>query len=399
MDKKDTFVGEEAAVSRAIQGSTLGRRLFGKVARQLEVEKISVMIEQAQKPMTTARAITKTLEDNARKDFIARMKSSGRDPNRPCPKKKQFKCLYRRLEYPSVATSPMDQYGLQADAIVKGQALDWKLLPPMWAEGDLVPAPPAGPGAIYGARLAKPKASRKSATAELDDTQATSTMIKAHMKKKSQFLNQTDRMFRNEMFFWQHLTGMGVTKTVQDSIVGCFGTPETKKSMEAVTASLQTLASSKLFAFSGPQTQNLFTNNVKIWMDALTAGKCPKFDKLPSNAFLLAAQAGMLNAFEVPCAIDGDSSKFTPHADGVNALWGVLKGKPVEEVKFQNIQAVVKYGWALSKEDRAAATTLLDRVAASAASSAGVVEESNSKVKKADVNTKAMVRNLFKEKP
>ncbi len=260
MSVQDKWSSVAGHVESVWSSSAIGRALMDKAMRQVNLEKMSAVIDGFVKKMSTGiTSVTAALLEATREEFVQEMQRRCTDATKAFDQAKEIECIYRGVVIRVICTSPLDQYNLRVAAWVRGLAVDEQLLTPLWCESELIGGTAVKTGrAIEASVLVDCKCFRDSCHDLLSVVEATGPNIEDVIKRKGGFLQAMDRMCRLELAFWCSTFGDKARERVQTSIKACLPGVGRPMLLSDSLYALDKLGDTKLLVFAGAGMQSMF---------------------------------------------------------------------------------------------------------------------------------------------
>ena len=295
-----------------------------------------------------------------------------------------------------MVTSPVDYYQFGLDGLCRSLGVDTGKLTKMWCEDEFVPQRPPPKTTIDAKCLTNANSSRSVVVNSLVVSEATSTAVQNTMKAKRNFLNSSDRGWRVEDGFWISLVGSQANQRVQSIIIETIGGHGAGPGKEAeVIAKLTALRDGKLLEFAGSALQTVVSSSVK-WIESIKDRQLPALSKTPEGGFKTRLTAGMGKFLELKLA-----GKTLRGKEAIEEQWRIYEAQKEDDeasVTLKDISDIQCWSFLMDEDDRKRVNAEYKQKMASSKVSGHVVEEVKAKSKKgAKVETRAMVRNLFKK--
>lgn len=396
--EKNSLAQVDAEINMVVESSEVGRRLLEAAMRQVQLDKIAGRIAEHVKELT-GKSLTAAILEKNKTDFMKCLENNGYNPlQRFTPKQVEYE--YRGHKVSIVVTSPIEQYSVAVECLLRSVATDLGILPSLWCENDLVGERPQQTIKLAKAMVAPSEMTRHTLLDQLDVEDATSENIMRVLKEKRAFLASTDRYSKIEVAFWSSLVGEAAVSKVHELILDCLPNRETVRSLEQSHQKLTKAESSALVSFCGSALKSV-VKTVHNYIRAMQSGEAPMLDNLAAtDAF--AANVKQRLAFFCRVTLPKSKEQEEMVLLGVDAAKHLLQGLEQKQesnaqVSFADIVSVVTFKWLLTTEER----TRLDRiknecVAKSGAGSAPCGEtRRRASTKKAGVDTRSMVKALF----
>ena len=389
-------------IAAVVDSSEVGKRLLAKVSRQMRYDSVEVAIT-TELTKLIANDIDDAVVEASTKAFLERVQACGVDPHETSvPKEAQI--YYRGAKVDVPVTSPFDHWHVAMHALIRGAAVDLGLLPALWCESDLLEDRPGLTIkiAMNTDRMKSAAKTRRVLMDHLDKEVATPETVLAVFQQKKSFLQSTDRCWRVEHAFWVSMSGASAEKRVQDLIVSCLPSNGKPMTLEESNEEFSRDSDSKLLTWAGSSYRTIFTT-VAGYIKTMLAGRCPTVDRLCAQSFTttLLARMGLFC-----CAKSEDGSDLTGEAAAKTMLAGLLAkhNQPEPVISYGEFTQVLRFSWLLSPAeqkqlDKVKATALkgVGAIGGAAAKTSSGSSSSTSSPGKANGDTLAMVKALFKK--
>jgi hypothetical protein len=407
MAVQDKWVTVTEHVEAVWNSSAIGRALMDKAMRQVNLEKMSSVIDGFVRKMDTSGvAVSVAMLSASREELLQEMQRRCTDATKAFDTPKEIECMYRGVPIRLICTSPLDQYNIRVAAWIRGLAVDEELLIPLWCESELIAGARAKTGRMVDdAVLTEAKNFRESAHDLLSVVEATGPNIEDVIKRKASFLQSVDRCCRLELAFWSSSIGDKAKMRVQASIKACLPSVGRPMVLSTSLQALDKLGESKLMVFAGAGMQSMF-KSVQGFVSSLKVGASPALDKAGDSAFMLSVKECLALFLTFDSRAAGASAGS---ADVVTVMYGEqaakgrfaelaeVWGKNRDAVAYANVAILQAFNWLLGPAEQADLRKIGSAIVAKKSGdvSGGPAAKKSKKGAVAPVDAKDLVAALF----
>jgi hypothetical protein len=296
----------------------------------------------------------------------------------------------------------MDHYRTGRESKIRGKAVQYGHMKPMWCENDFVDGidPVAPKYSVASELISIAIATRRVATEALADEVATPENIKELLLTEKKWFNANDVHWKVDNSFWTSLTGEHAKVRITGMVLKALPSPNAYLTLGDSKRRLAALLDSKMVSYGGASWGKV----VKLvigYIDALASGQEPAF-KTNGNDFLTKVQLAMANFCHIPAGAASSAS-----VSAVPALFGKAAAKTLlvalkvssaanPKLPWEQITSVSRFGWLFGKAELTEIATIKKKCTSSCIRKAsGIVETASSESKVPKKDTKSMVRAMF----
>ena len=329
-----------------MQGSTIGKLLFGPAFSKLLQGKFSYVIARKILELQAVDITLETLQRN-RAQFLEELQAIGKDPMEASPTR-EVELRYRGALVPTKVTRTYDEYSMWVTAVTHGIAVDRGTLRPLFCEHELVPPRRPAPAIAVSPEVTKAAAAARLAAEELLKGKVQSAIvIQTALDTHAPVLMQLDRQFRLEVAFFKSVSANGAQKRLKDEVLSCLpGHGQIFTETDSLEY-LHRLGNSKLIEFCGVGLQATFRSVVSV-VEAIKNKLSPAYDATSMSSFMTDIMYRMAYFCEHtnPAGSDAPLVKFVPQPGAV-AVHESLKAKfdSGDGLSLREISAIVPFAW------------------------------------------------------
>lgn len=391
--EKDSLESVSDEINSVVEGSEVGQRLLARAQKQLQLERLSTRIKEHVARFDN-EAITQELLDARQAEFISAVKALGYEPmQRHVPKDMDF--LYRGERISIAVNSPLEQYQVAVQCMVRGRATELGVLPALFCENALVAQVSARPPAVDEKCVQTSKLARSLVADQLDASDASKDAIMNVLKEKRSFLTTTDRFWKIEHSFWACLAGSLAELKTHRLILDCLPADNRRMTLAQSKQMFKMAEGCALLAFVGASLRATVAT-VASYVETMTAGKSPTIERTTGDTSFAFTVQSRLALF---CEAPGPSADASPlrgaAAAAANFQSLSTRAEDAPQLTYSDLVPCLTFSWLLDADQRSQLDRLKLKVVAMSGATNDSTSEKKGSAKKAAIDTKAMVRSLF----
>ena len=341
---------------RVVMRSQVGQRLFANAWREVADDAVSESVELAVEKLLSEEAeLTQKVIDRRRQELAKQCEENGTDLY-VASKPGSVLIKYRRIEFPVMVTTSVEEYSLRIQAAIKELGLRHGHLQPLFCEDGLCAAGPSSYACMVDKKLLTDSSAARAAITELvdDPAKASGDEIKATLMKHSRMLSSLDKGWKVEMNFFLSQVGETGEARLRSLVLDVLPSKDKQCTLEEAHGKLRAVASGQLCQFVrvGLQRQ---VENVVGWISVMMKGRSPRLPDTKHNPFLAEVVARLACFFRrrlTTSAGSGDASDLV----GREAILDLYKciQKDVAAKKQQDLVSLRPFGiyqWLLTADE------------------------------------------------
>jgi hypothetical protein len=223
-----------------------------------------------------------------RAEMVKHVKDAGKDPFEAFAPRTTI-VMYRGISLEVQCNSILEEWGVKTYAMYVGDAVDTKVLPPLFVEDLLVPAGRTVTRKIDASLLREAAIMRVKAAHFLEATaEPTALDICSMFETKGVFLASINKFFKVDKQLFNHMRGASGEQAASLRVLEAFPTQATSKSISLTLEAIAALEQSKVLDFVGPAMKSPVAL-IRKWLETMRDGRCPDFGD-SSGDFLVAVR-------------------------------------------------------------------------------------------------------------
>ena len=276
------------------------------------------------------------------------------------PGRRTVTLSYRGRSFNYKSRTMQDLIDVTFMTMVKERAVAHDDLKPIMCENTLVgiDTTKGKKGQFAECLLGRLRAAREDVNAGIEKMKDKSgSAIVAWMQKNKKSLTLTDSTFVIELQFWQGMTGSDGAAAIRTSILQSMPTAGEQRQVVLVHQECLRVFQSDLCLFCDEAVRNEVATVVTL-LEHLKEGRTPSFPKNP-NEFMTAVRTSL--GFFVTCLQGEGGGKLYGEKACKHLLQCAMKTEAAD-LKLDDCEVPLRFGWMLTKEERKQVDTLRDAV-------------------------------------
>jgi hypothetical protein len=292
---------------RAMMESTLGKEVFEDYYCALLYKKNTFIVDTFVAKLATEDLDTTVLAAN-RAEMVKHVKDAGKDAFEAFAPRATI-VTYRGVSLEVQCNSILEEWGVKTYAMYVGDAVDTKVLPPLFVEDLLVPGGRTVTRKIDASLLREATIMRVKAAHFLVATaEPTALDICSMFESKGIFLSSINKFFKVDAQLFNYMRGASGEQAATLRVLEAFPTEASHKSVALTLEGIGALEQSKVLDFVGPAMKAPVAL-IRKWLETMRDGRCPDFGDA-SGDFLMAVR----QRFAFFCRFPSDKMKVAAPA-------------------------------------------------------------------------------------
>jgi phosphoribosylanthranilate isomerase len=382
-----------AHVLAAYDSSMVGKVIFEKSVRQIEIEKVQLVVSKHMDDFMKVKHVTEQELKVVTRAFETAMKATQVNPTKSYSKPQEVDVKYHGGPTIVAVTSPMEHFTLSAHAYLRSVAVAKKLLDPMWCEEGLVTMKNydvrVDPILFQGSHNF-----RVALHDELSPTEATAASIEATIKTRGRFFETVDSKCKIECAFWLQSVGENARERMQVEILKCMPAPNNSLRITESHKYLEVVRNGRLYTFAGTATQSMFDMIFSV-VAKIKQGSDPSIEQLGDGLFMkkIKLSCERFLTFEKPAA-SGALAVTIFGGAAAKQIWASIKDQTPIDLTVAS--KLMSFTWLLLPEEK---RLFNSKVNPAIAARTTIVPPKKRARKASSLDSKTMVENLFAKRP